>query len=311
MDVQNLFRQWLYNKDLSERTIKEYIYYFNRFTYPKFNQESVGRFLVEVKGSPGGRGFITNYQKFLMKNRKELEIDDNYYSDIAEVELVRSGRREVKLIRPLSDDEIYFVEKHLVGEELKLMLMISYKSGLRLSELLSITVNSFNWNVWQKDMRLMGECIVYGKGRQEGVAVVPPELMKRISQFIHSGKFNGKDIGSKLFKMGERTWQMKLRKAGFDAGITKLNDKGKAIKETVVHPHRLRHSLGGNLIKEGMDIRYIQKVLRHKSIQSTQRYTHLDKEDVKKKYMELEREKERKVQEKVEMEKLDSSVEGE
>jgi len=33
------FRIWLYNRGLGERTIKEYLYYFNRFTYPKFNQK--------------------------------------------------------------------------------------------------------------------------------------------------------------------------------------------------------------------------------------------------------------------------------
>jgi len=84
--TQETFRIWLYNRGLGERTIKEYLYYFNRFTYPKFNQESVGRFLVDVKGTPSGRGFITNYKTFLIKNHKELEIDDDDYSDIVEVE---------------------------------------------------------------------------------------------------------------------------------------------------------------------------------------------------------------------------------
>ncbi len=108
--TQETFRIWLYNRGLGERTIKEYLYYFNRFTYPKFNQESVGRFLVDVKGTPSGRGFITNYKTFLIKNHKELEIDDDDYSDIIEVEMVRTGRKEFKLVRPLSEDEIYSVE---------------------------------------------------------------------------------------------------------------------------------------------------------------------------------------------------------
>jgi len=196
--TQETFRIWLYNRGLGERTIKEYLYYFNRFTYPKFNQESVGRFLVDVKGTPSGRGFITNYKTFLIKNHKELEIDDDDYSDIVEVEMVRTGRKEFKLVRPLSEDEIYSVEKHLIGEELKLMLIVSYKAGLRLNELLSITINSFNWKAWklalENDPETMGECIVYGKGRQEGIAMIPPGLMRRIKKFLESGEFKGKKV---------------------------------------------------------------------------------------------------------------------
>ena len=75
-------------------------------------------------------------------------------------------------------------------------------------------------------------------------------------------------------------------------------------KETVVHPHRLRHSLGGNLIKKGMDIRLIKDILRHKSIRSTEIYTQLDKETLKEKYMGLEQEKQKSVQEGTENVKL-------
>ncbi len=292
--TQESFRIWLKNKGLRERTIKNYLYLFNRFTDPRFNQESVSRFLVDVKDT-AVRSFITNYKTFLMKNRKELEIEDDYYSEIAEVELVMTGRKSVRLVRPLNEDEISLIEKYLESEELKLMLLISYKSGLRLNELISVTVNSFNWVSWKKDYtrdpKSMGECIVFGKGGKEGIAFIPPVIMVRIKRFLRSGEFKGKDIGSRLFNMGERTWQMKLRKAGFDSGLTKLNDKGKPIKETVVHPHRLRHSLGGNLIKKGMDIRLIQEILRHSSIQSTQIYTQIDTANLKSQYMNLEEKK--------------------
>ncbi|KKL03871.1 hypothetical protein LCGC14_2621810, partial [marine sediment metagenome] len=45
--------------------------------------------------------------------------------------------------------------------------------------------------------------------------------------------------------------------------------------------HKLRHSYGHNLLLKGVDIRYIKEALRHSSIQSTQIYTQLDKEELK------------------------------
>ena len=81
-----------------------------------------------------------------------------------------------------------------------------------------------------------------------------------------------------------RTWQMKLRNAGIRAGITKLDGEEKPIKDTVVHPHRLRHSYASYLLNEkGLNLKEVQEVLRHASLQSTQIYTHVDKERLKKK----------------------------
>lgn len=54
-----------------------------------------------------------------------------------------------------------------------------------------------------------------------------------------------------------------------------------------INPHRLRHSYAGNLLKKGVDIRYIKDAMRHSSISSTQIYTQLDKEELKEKLQEF------------------------
>lgn len=137
----------------------------------------------------------------------------------------------------------------------------------------------------------MGECRVYGKGDKEGIALVPSKLMVRISRFIRSREF--KSMDSKLFIKGgdnlvlknrARLFQYKLRKAGIDSGLTQLDSEGKAIKETVIHPHRLRHSYAHYLLNvKKLNMREVQEAMRHSSIQSTQIYTYVDKEDLKNK----------------------------
>jgi integrase len=223
-----------------------------------------------------------------MVNAKELSINEDYYREIAGTELPQlTGRAKERLINPIPHDQIPLLENALDSEKLKLMLLISYYGGLRLGELLKIRILSFNWELWRKDTSKMGELSVLGKGDKEGLALLPSDLMGRAGRYIKENKFSSLD--SKLFAAKYRDklenigreWQRKLLEAGIKAGITKLNE-GKPIKETVVHPHRLRHSWGSHLINDKhLDIREVQEVLRHSSIQSTQIYTQIDKEKLK------------------------------
>ncbi|MFX1590259.1 MAG: tyrosine-type recombinase/integrase [Promethearchaeota archaeon] len=239
------------------------------------------------------RSFLINLQKFLMVNYQELGLTHDQRMDISEVELPKlTGRVKKRLIQPIPHDQIFLLEQHLDTEQLKLQLLLSYCCGLRLGELLKITPLSFNWDEWKKDPSQMGECRVYGKGDKEGLALVPSELMKRIARYIRSKEW--KSVQDKIFirsglsgninvKNRSRSWQMKLREAGIKSGITKLDVEGKPIKETVVHPHRLRHSYATHLLNDkNLDLREVQEVLRHSSIQSTQIYTHINKEHLKK-----------------------------
>ena len=77
---------------------------------------------------------------------------------------------------------------------------------------------------------------------------------------------------------------MKIRKAGIKAKITKFDGEGKPIEKTIVHPHRLRHSYASYLVNEkGFNLKEVQEILRHASLQSTQIYIHINKEHLKKK----------------------------
>ncbi len=293
----DMFANFLRDKNLKERSIENYVYYLNKYKHPKFNQEYVAKYLSESGNrNTASKGMITNLKKFLLLNKRYFNIDSDYFEEIVETQLPKvSGRARIRLIKSIPHEDVLSLEQYLETEKLKLMLLVTYYGGLRLGELLKIRIMSFNWKEWGEDPEKIGECIVLGKGDKEGIALLPSVVMKRIANFIKTGGF--KSVNDTIFikvtqkiniKNQSRIWQMRLRKAGIDAKISLIDENGDIVDGTSVHPHLLRHSWATHLLKDkNMDIRYIQEILRHSSIKSTQIYTHLDKEDLKKKLHEM------------------------
>ncbi len=287
------FESWLRNKNLKDRTIEEYIYYFNKFLDNVFNQETISRFLSQKSNrNVVARSFLVNLRRFIIVNYRELGFSIDQRLEASEVELPKiTGREKKREMIPLKFEDIKLLEKNLETEKLKLQLLCSYYGALRVGEMLKIRVISFNWKEWKKDISKMGECRVLGKGDKEGLAYFPGDLMVRIAKFIKAQK--NIDLNSTIFiknylnhrsiKSGATIWQKKLREAGIKSKLIKLDGDQKVIEETSVHPHTLRHSYASYLVNEkGMDTKKVQVILRHSSISSTQIYVHIDREKLKK-----------------------------
>lgn len=280
-----LFEEYLTLKHLSPRTRKEYLYYGVKFqSIGAFNTGTITRFLID-KGNQNNvaRAFVLILKKFLMFYKDELQLTQDEINEVAQAEVPSiTGRTKTKIVIPLSKAEIDLIEQTLESEELKLMLLVCYNGGLRLQELIGIRISSFNWARLKENPGEMGEVRVFGKGGKEGICILPNWLIVRLGAYI---KANSKKYStdSRLFSISGRTFEGKLRDAGIKAGLSRKDDKGEYLHNTIVYPHRLRHSYAGNLLKKGVDIRYIKEALRHTSISSTQIYTQLSKEDLKEK----------------------------
>jgi integrase/recombinase XerD len=278
-----LFNQYLTLKKLSDKTKKEYLLYALRFqNIGGFNNEAISHFLINPTNQNNvARAFISVLKKYLIYNRKELQLTEEEFKEIVESEIPTvTGRKKQKINIPLTKEEMELMERTLITEEEKLMFLVCYNGGLRLQELIRIKANSFNWNSYQDNPDKMGEVLVYGKGNKEGISLIPNWLMKRIETYIMENLSNPEE---KLFKLSGRTFESRIREAGIKSGITKKDENGEYIQSSLVHPHKLRHQLGYDLTKRGIDIRYIRDILRHSSITSTQIYTQLSKDDLKEK----------------------------
>ncbi len=154
------------------------------------------------------------------------------------------------------------------------MLELLYASGMRISELVALNMG---------DVNLEGDYFVrcFGKGRKERIVPLYEQVIKTIKEYIDKERpkllRSKKDNALFLNARGERLtrqgfWQ-KLKEYAKSAG---LDEK--------ISPHTLRHSFATHMLNGGADLRSVQELLGHANISTTQVYTHLTTEQVRKSY---------------------------
>ncbi len=145
------------------------------------------------------------------------------------------------------------------------MLEVLYGTGIRVSELVNLTLSSLNTD--------LGYLLVYGKGSKERTVPLGSIALKKVTEYIGSARikllknrtsdylFLNRN-GNKMSRQG--FWKI-LRQYVLKSGINKT-----------VTPHTIRHTFASHLLERGADLRTIQTILGHSDISSTQIYTHID-----------------------------------
>ena len=262
---------WLKAKGLSERTMKEYGSYFEKFDFDSLSQGHINKFLQSHNNNVA-RAFLKNLLHHIRTNEfpKELKLL------AGEIEIPKiTGRKKKRLPEVLSLDQIFQVSDAMNTERNKLMILVSFYGGLRISELLSIKPYDFNWSVWIKTPDQNGKLRVIGKGDKQRVVFIPQKIMSRIYQWIRSYVSRQQGKEDTLFKIRSSRWKLLL------------SDASKKSIGRHVNPHLLRHSCGSWLRDSGWDLKEIADYLGHESISTTTIYTHISQEKLNTKFSEL------------------------
>lgn len=163
-----------------------------------------------------------------------------------------------KLPVVLSRDEIGIIIEQIMNSKHKLMVSLAYAGGLRVSEIINLKVKDIALN--ELTIHLKG-----AKGDRDRITIFPEKLKYDIANVI-SGK-QGNDFifaSERSGKLTERTAQKIFENA--------LKKSGVAKNATF---HSLRHSFATHLLENGVDVRYVQELLGHQNIRTTQIYTHV------------------------------------
>ena len=161
----------------------------------------------------------------------------------------------------------------ITGVRDRLIVELLYSSGIRASELIDMSEHMINMS--EREIR------VIGKGDKERITFFSQNAEKWLKHYIDLKKRDYKNYDSSVIFVNSRG--EKLNSRSLRRLITDYAKKADINKE--VTPHVFRHSFATTLLNKGVDIRYLQELLGHSSISTTQIYTHVSKALLREVYM--------------------------
>lgn len=251
----------------AENTISNYSYVLHKLLKHAGGQEIDQHVL---------RKFIQHYSRANSKNTQALWVSalrnffrwarrSNLLTSKVLENCLSSPKKEKRLLRVIDEEDLFILNKYLDNSsaEEQLLFELLYCCALRFSEALNISKSQVSFS--EKALRIVG------KG--EKLRLVPAtkrcltlleELLPEEKQQPLWGRRDEKRIRESIAKWGRET--------GIEERVGKL------------HPHKLRHSIATHLVRRGAGLPKIQKFLGHSELATTQRYTHLDPQDLMRVY---------------------------
>ena len=261
-DLLKTAKQKLVIRNYSPRTIASYLSAINHFSewlitkkVTKVTDEKVEKYLHYLKQTK---------KRSISSMKQTIASLKFIYSDVLKKDipssLIIQFRKEEKIPVVLSEEEVTRLLNSVNNLKHSAILMTIYSSGIRLNELLSLQVKDIDF-----DRNII--IVKMGKGKKDRQSVLSQSLKSVLinylgkyqpSKYAFEGQSGGRDSASSV--------QSIMKKAVKNAGVKK--------HATV---HTLRHSFATHLLENGTDIRFIQELLGHKRLETTQIYTHISK----------------------------------
>jgi len=203
------------------------------------------------------------------------------YSELNPTSVIESPRTPGKLPGVLSTAEVEALLNAPGGNSLadirdRAMLQLLYATGVRVSELVSLQLSDVNLQA--------GYLLTSGKGEKERLIPVGEAARKALSEYLLASRSNPAAAGESRFLFLSRL-KGKMSRQSFWNIIKKRALQAEIMKN--ISPHTLRHSFASHLLENGADLRSVQMMLGHADLATTQIYTHISGDRLKKLHKEL------------------------
>ena len=258
------FLLWLGDKSVEEikySQVKEYLLFIYKFNYSK---TTLARKISAIR----------TFYKYLYREK---------ITDTNPVAGINSPKRQKKLPEVLSEQEIMQILNTVdistpAGFRNRTILELLYATGMRISELCSLTFNNLNLE--------NNEITVFGKGAKERIVLVSKRAKDFLSDYINTAR----TLVAKGFEVAQspdapifiNNTGYKLQPQTVRTCLKKIMDNLALPKH--VTPHKFRHSFATKMLDNGADLRVVQELLGHASITNTQIYTHVTSQKLQQTY---------------------------
>lgn len=177
---------------------------------------------------------------------------------------LKRPKKEKHLPVVLSKEEVAQMIEHTDNPKHKCIVQLLYGTGMRVGELVRLKMRDI-------DVDRLVIHIKQSKGAKDRVTFLPEKLLDTLRK-----QQSLKQPGDFLFTNGRGG---RLTETSIQKIVAHAAKRADVVKQ--VTPHTLRHSFATHLLESGVDIRYIQELLGHASIQTTQIYTHVTNPQLK------------------------------
>ncbi|MFX1516125.1 MAG: site-specific tyrosine recombinase/integron integrase [Promethearchaeota archaeon] len=263
-------------KGYSPKTIREYSYdlkMFERFNSGKPLENTttmdLRRFLLHLKRDKdyAARSIhrkICSLKSFFKFLKKEGFITTNPTDNIESPKIPKS------LPKTITIEETLKLLDTPDDPRDKVILYLLYGTGMRVSELSNLNIDQINL-----DDRIIH--VVGGKGGKDRIIPLPKGIITILEDYIRVRK-GKKELAFILNRSGQRLTPRSIQR------IVKKYKKAANLVDKTLTPHTLRHAFATHLLSNAVDIRVIQELLGHASLSTTQLYTHVSLEHLRKSY---------------------------
>ncbi len=271
-EIEN-FRKWMTGERKSRHTVKEYSFLVSKFLLYAGKDIS----LVSAEDIAGYKHYMAVNRKYAKSTQylaikairlyyrfRSVELPDNLNSP------VRSGKLPVYLTDKEASSLISAAAPN--PRDLAVIMVLIY-TGMRVSELCSLDINDLALD--DRTIRIRS-----GKGDKDRLVILSGICAEKVEDYLRE-RVSVKTASEAVFlsnrkgRMDPSTVERMVRRVSIKAGINKR-----------VTPHVLRHTFATSVLRNGGDIRFIQQILGHASVATTQIYTHIDDRMLKKMYEE-------------------------
>lgn len=163
-----------------------------------------------------------------------------------------------------------------LGQRNQALLETLYGTGIRVSECRDLQINHIDFDI--------GSMFIRGKGQKERYVLFGDYARESLQTYLNDGRKeligNTKEKTDYVF-LNSRGNQLTTR--GIRLILTKMVEE--AALTIRIHPHKIRHTFATHLLNEGADLRTVQELLGHENLSSTQIYTHVTKDHLRRVYM--------------------------
>jgi len=248
-------------KDLNYLTLRQYLALLKE---KKYARSSIARKMSAIK----------SFLKFL---KREGILSNNNW------EIVSTPKKEKKLPKFLYVDEVLELlnaprKNEILGRRDWAILEVLYSTGIRVGELAALTLFSVDLEE--------GYIKVRGKGCKERIVPVGKYALQALAVYLEKSR---PVLEARQKETEEKSTALFLNRFGGDLterSIRRLVQKyGIKTNKSSLSPHILRHSFASHLLNAGADLRAVQELLGHASVSTTQIYTHITREELKRTYL--------------------------